>query len=366
MAVDAEQMVSALDSVEQPVFFVCGGLVERVNRAADRLGLTAGRPLEEQPGAEVFLALRAAGAAAAEGTAVLLGQTYSVRRLLHGGAELFVLRREGDGRFSPDTLLSVSQRLREPLSNLFGAASSLFPVLEELEDPGLQRSLGALNRAFYQLLRLSGNLSDAAALLAGEVSLQRERTELSGFLNELLGRAEPLYAELGVGLERMLPARRVYAWIDRQWLERAVLNLLSNALRASQRGGSVRVRLTADAGNALLCVTDRGEGMSPEALSAAFSRYELRPGQADPRWGLGLGLPIAREVARLHGGALVLETRPGQTDAALSLPLAEPDADATALRSPRVRYDSTGGYRRELIEFSDLLPAEVFDTRNLE
>ena len=105
------------------------------------------------------------------------------------------------------TLVSVARAMRVPLTNLFGAADAVFPRLEELEEPGVQRQMSSINRALYQLMHLSCNIGDYSAAAAGEMRLLREKTELCDFLYGILERAEPLFAERPYKVRGILAAK---------------------------------------------------------------------------------------------------------------------------------------------------------------
>jgi two-component system sensor histidine kinase KdpD len=91
-------------------------------------------------------------------------------------------------------------------------------------------------------------------------------------------------------------------------LQQLLLNLLENALRAGADGTEVRVGLRATPGAVTISVADRGPGIPRELGERIFDRFTTTPGA---RGGLGLGLPIARAIARAHGGRLTAADRPG-------------------------------------------------------
>ena len=112
-------------------------------------------------------------------------------------------------------------------------------------------------------------------------------------------------------------------------------------------------------------VTDYGVGMVPARLAAAFDGCSpVEAGQGG--WGAGLGLPLVRHIAALHGGTVVLNSQPGEgTTVTVSISTRLEPSPAEELRNPVRSCDYAGGYNADLLELSDALPPEVFDSRNL-
>lgn len=108
----------------------------------------------------------------------------------------------------------------------------------------------------------------------------------------------------------------------------------------------------------LIRVTDTGEGFPESVLGTLFDRYSLIP-VGDPRWGTGYGLPMVREIARLHGGTLMAANVPtGGADVMFTLSLVRRPA---AVRTTQQRFDYLSGYRHALVELSDSLSASLYD-----
>lgn len=266
---------------------------------------------------------------------------------------------------SMDTMSTIAQTIRQPLTNLFTTASSLFLYLEEREDPKIQGQTAALNRGFYQLLRIAGNLTDSSQLLAGESVFYGQHTELREFFAGIADQIRPLCAAAGIEFEFACPARSFSGVVDRQKLERAILNLISNAMKFTPKGGRVRLQVELTRSQVIIKVIDNGEGMDAGLLATVFSRYDHRNYAGDPRWGIGLGLPLVRQIAELHGGTAIVQATPGEgTVSTMSLSL-RAEEDPKVLNTPIVNYDYAGGYSHTMVELSDVLPVELFDSLNL-
>ena len=264
-------------------------------------------------------------------------------------------------RLLNEVLLHVSAQLRTALGGMHIAVSRLAPPERRDADAALDRDAALLNRNYYALLRLSNNLSNAPMLL-DDAPLTRENTDIVTWLDGLCCQASPLFALRNVALTFQCSAAHHGAAINRVCLEQAVWNLLSNALKFTAEGGGVTVSLRFERRQVLLAVTDTGCGINAADMEMVFDGYLHPERLAALPSGLGLGLPLCRRIAEGHGGRLVLNSREGH---GTTVTLALPDELVEDVVED-VPFDYTGGFRQELIELSDVLPASVFDTVNID
>ena len=362
LSLEIRQLTELLDGIAQPVFAVKDGAVSYCNRAAQALDVHENTQILALTDEAMY---RADWTGSVNLPLSLPGGPAEAAVYPLDGWQIFVIQAKAE-QPAPDMAFFAAQALRVPLSNLFGAAAALFPRLEELEDPAIQRSMASLNHAFYQLLRTTCNLTDLRAALDGEMKLNLEKTEMTSYIYGIFERTAPLCRTRGIRLECSIPPQTFSAWIDRQRLERAILNLLSNAIKFTPAGGTISVRLERGETSALIRVQDSGEGFAPSLIASAFTRYARAVELGDPRWGVGAGLPLARSIAQLHGGNLVVQSESDQgACVCLSISLRTPDVQARVFKSPVAAADYTGGYSHELTELADVLPLEVFDSINV-
>ena len=205
---------------------------------------------------------------------------------------------------------------------------------------------------------MCGQLTTGGELLAGTCKPERHRVDLTALLDGIADDVAPLLERAGRRfVYRGLPAA-VTADADAQLVERAVYNLLSNALAFTPAGGEICLSLERREQSLLIRVTDTGEGFPESVLGTLFDRYSLIP-VGDPRWGTGYGLPMVREIARLHGGTLMAANVPtGGADVMFTLSLVRRPA---AVRTAQQRFDYLSGYRHALVELSDSLSASLYD-----
>jgi signal transduction histidine kinase len=160
---------------------------------------------------------------------------------------------------------------------------------------------------------------------AGRLQLEPDRHDLREVVARAAAAIEPLAQSRGQRVRVALPRRPVEAVVDAKRLERAVLNLLSNAQKYGRTGGAIRVSLEAAGSEAIVSVADDGPGIAKEEQARIFQRfYRTEPPRAQAAQGpgvhrsmrggapgSGLGLAIARAMVELHGGRIWVESEPG-------------------------------------------------------
>jgi signal transduction histidine kinase len=206
-----------------------------------------------------------------------------------------------------DEFLSIAaHELKTPITGLRGYAQLLIRELargRELVPERLERGLDAINRQSLRLTQLVERLLDIGLVEAGQLRLAPVAVDLAALVREVVAR-QPA----GLGLRLVFEGpERLSATGDPARLAQVVAGLLDNAARFSPEGGTVRVELgqLAD-GSAQLTVTDEGVGIPTDQLEAIFDRFYKAP-EHEHLAGIGLGLHVAREIVRLHGGSIRAE-----------------------------------------------------------
>jgi two-component system phosphate regulon sensor histidine kinase PhoR len=224
-------------------------------------------------------------------------------------------------RSREEFVASVSHELRTPLSSVLGHLEILLDD-EDLESP-LARRLGVVQRNAVRLRHLVADLLGAQQ--RDGVLLAPASTDLAELVREALDAVAATATVRDVTLEAHLPAVLV-AEVDADRVRQVVDNLVSNALKYTDQGGSVVVRLEAAEGAVRLVVSDTGIGIAPEEVERVFEPY-FRAGTALERLapGIGLGLGIARDIVVAHGGTLTVGSEPGRgSEFTVTLPVEQP------------------------------------------
>ncbi len=241
--------------------------------------------------------------------------------LLTGMGTIAILRLAGPrtdaARREQDFLADAAHELRTPWAVVAARAE------QGLRDPAGSDAAAHL-RAIEATARRSGDtiadMLELARLDAGRALGATEPVRLDALAETVADERREAAVRDGVVLE-VAPAERIVVAADVGLLGRALGNLVDNAIRHGGAGGSVSVAVTAAAGRARVEVSDRGPGVPPAQRERIFDRFHRAAGTAGG--GAGLGLPLARLVARAHGGDVTLE--PGDVAGArfvLELPLA--------------------------------------------
>ena len=302
-----------------------------------------------------------------EVTAVLDGRPCgAVLRQLPDCDVLIVHPEPAGAAADPALLARAAQIIRRDIAALHSTAAAALPLLEEARDGQARGLAGRMNRSICQLLRLAANLAEAGRYAAGEVTSQFAPVNLCDHLEVLCRRVAALTEAVQMTLTYSCPVQPVVAAADWPKLERAVLNLLSNALRSTAPGGCLRLTLEDPGATVHIVVEDDGAGMPPEQV-AGFAGQPLHRGPAGaPQPGMGLGLTLVRRIAALHGGTVLIDSRPEQgTAVTMTLARRQAGPQQEVLHSPARAYRYTGSISPELLELSDVLPDAVYGPDSL-
>jgi len=221
----------------------------------------------------------------------------------------------------------ASHELRAPLTAIQG---NLELLRRHPEMPATDRdeALAEVERETNRLTRLVADLLALARADAG-VTLPQRPVELDMVVLDTFRMARQLATGQELALE---PFEPVQVAGDEDRLKQLVLILIDNALKYTPAGGHVTLGLRRDGATAEILVRDSGVGIAQDDLGRVFERfYRADPARGRDPGGTGLGLPIARWIARQHGGDIALESTPGQgTAAIIRLPILATDVAGAA------------------------------------
>lgn len=215
--------------------------------------------------------------------------------------------------FYRNFIQNVSHELKTPLTVIQGHASKMGEAPDDTE--GWQASLRIVADEARRLTQLVDNLLTLARLESPSFAIDRGPMSLAALLEDCVLQLSDVAEERGIELSLSAPSGLPRLQGDYARLKQAVLNLLDNGLKFTPSAGSVTVELADEPERKqLVCtVADTGEGIPEDELPHIFERlYRVRRTSGRPVEGSGLGLTIAKQIIEAHGGALSVESEPGQ------------------------------------------------------
>lgn len=255
-------------------------------------------------------------------------------------------------------LSSVSTELKNMLSVLKMASGLLLPYIENIGNPRLNRYAAMIYHSYYSMLRLTNNVSDLGNFLRNDIVMERTSFDVIAMCRDMISSTQHLMNESSVELNFKSKHDSLFIYADNQKFEKMLLNLLSNSLSNTPAGGSLTLSAVTAGDRLVITVSDTGDGIPGEVLATAWNRYNVPREMIDPDSGIGLGLTIVSNIARMHGGSAVLESRPGEgTTVTVSIPIQM--EQATKFKTNMVSYDSAS-MQQLLTELSSVISYDKY------
>lgn len=239
---------------------------------------------------------------------------------------------------------NVSHEFRTPLTLMLGPLGDV--IADAQLPPTIRDRLEVVQRNSLRLLKLVNTLLDFSRIEAGRVEASYEPVDLSALTAELTSVFRSAIEHAGLKLIVDCPPLREPAYVDREMWEKIVFNLLSNAFKFTF-DGEVAVSLQCDDDHARLSVRDTGTGIPSDQRRHVFERFHrVRDARGRSVEGSGIGLALVRELAKLHGGDIDVESEVGRGSTfRVSIPLGS--SHLPAERVAAARATTSVGRRRE-------------------
>lgn len=353
-----EETISMLDLMIRPAFCVKNGIIVQVNEAARSHMITPETPVAQMllTGAQeyadfengcLYLTLSLSGTPCGA----------SVTRM--DGFDVFLLEEDED-QAELQSMALAAQELRKPLSNILTVTDGLFPLAESDMNPSMQDQMARINRGLFQMQRIICNMSDAYRYCQDTDTHQKTR-DIGAILDEIFSTAAPLLRQINIDLHYTGLQESIFCLADEEKLERAVNNILSNAVKFMPAGGTIEAKLTRKERTLYLTVQDNGSGVLEALRSSVYTRFRREPCLEDSRFGIGLGMVLIRSAASAHGGTVLLDrTKDGLNRLTMTLSIRQ--NTETVVRTPThmLHPDYAGERDHRLLELSEVLPAEFY------
>ncbi len=352
-----EHQFSWLELMDRPAFCVKDGLVAAVNSAAEKYMISVGMDVTNIVGAHrqeyeeftagcLYLPINAEG----------LSINSSVTRTPE--CDIFVISQDTEDS-ELQALALAAQQLRIPLANIMTVADHLLTELDANADTAQQAS--QLNHNLFQLMRIVSNMSDAGGY-KDLIAAGMETVDLAAVIDEVMEKVQAISESTGITIDYTGIRDSVFGLANPEKLERAIYNLLSNALKFSTEGSTVQVTLAQNADKLSLTVCNTHSQVPND--NNYWSRYRRKPSIEDSRYGLGLGMTLVSSVATAHGGTVLVD-HPSDTQTRVTMTLAITKGNGTTVRSNVLRIgDYAGGRDKGLLEFAEILTSDAYKNIN--
>jgi signal transduction histidine kinase len=248
------------------------------------------------------------------------GQAYQVRAVRLAPAETLVLLEDmaaaqRQQAFYRNFIQNVSHELKTPLTVIQGHAAKLDDAAllgSDHDRASFQASRRIITDEAKRLTQLVDNLLTLARLESPSFGLEKSIVNFAGLLEEVILQVSDLAEERGLALDLTLAPGLPRLSADRARLKQVILNLVDNALKYTPAGGTVTVNAETRDGQVLCSVRDTGEGIPADDVPYIFEKlFRARRARGRPVEGSGLGLTIAQQIIRAHGGEITVQSELG-------------------------------------------------------
>jgi signal transduction histidine kinase len=252
---------------------------------------------------------------------------------------------ETANRSKASFLTTMSHEFRTPLGIVLGYVGLLEDQVAGPVNDAQRKQLQRIGAASRHLLRLIEEILTISQVNAGHGEVHLEAVDLSALLRDAAALLAPMAESKGLALPLVLPDEPIVFPTDPGKFRQIVFNLAANAVKFTA-AGEVRISLQAEANDVVLRVSDTGVGITPEDAERLFeSFWQARNSAARHSQGTGLGLAITRQLARLLGGDVGVESTAGE-GSTFTVRLARPGSEPASAPAPARMAATRGSHRR--------------------
>lgn len=245
--------------------------------------------------------------------AIVLVVAFALRRWVAVPLEQANVQLQNENEEKSNFLAIMSHELRTPLSSII-AFTDIWEKSARVKDPSEEKLVREIKENSLVLLSMVNNTIDMARLDADRFEVQTEDVDLVDVVNAVFAVAEPLAIKQGIDLTKSIDPSIPVMRSDWEALRKIILNLVSNALKFTEPGGSVSVsvRLTDQGQTVVLEVADTGVGIAPEDSGRVFEKFSQAATGSSAPGGSGLGLFLVKSLAGKLGGEVRMESVVGE------------------------------------------------------
>lgn len=217
---------------------------------------------------------------------------------------------------------NVSHELRTPLTTLRSYIEALIDGAWK-DSEIAPKFLAVVQNETERMIRMVNSLLQLSRMDNKELSLNRENVDFVSFFHQIIDRFEMKEKDGNIEFERIIPKRSLYVWIDKDRMTQVLDNIISNAVKYSPDGGTIKCKVEKRIGQIVVSIEDEGIGIEYDKLDKIFDRfYRVDKARARKFGGTGLGLAITRELVEAHYGKIWANSIEGKgTTIYFTLPL---------------------------------------------
>lgn len=221
-------------------------------------------------------------------------------------------------------LSNVSHELRSPLNSIIGFSDILVSEIYGKLDEKQLEYIKDIQVAGIHLLGMVNEILDISKIESHTIKLNKTKFNLFLCVNEVLNILKPLYSEKNINIQNLID-ENIEVFADYQKLQQIFFNLLSNAIKFTRENGEIKVFAKLSTKNIMISVADNGIGIAKENHKRIFKKFEqIASNEGGSTNSTGLGLTITKELVKLHGGTITLESELNEgAEFKIKLPLGE-------------------------------------------
>lgn len=346
-----------LDMIKQPAFTVIHGKVHHTNHGAKGLHIEEGTLIQEliptnwdeyeqfESGC-LYLTIH------------VLNTDFGASVSKNGKTDIFIL----DDPTSANHLTSVAvsgQQLRSPLTNILSLLDTYFPT-KSSQNADEAFVISQLKHNLMQMLRMTGNMCDSHNWI--EKAASKQTHNICAVFSDQIQKCCDKLESTSAWIRCKCPSEPIYTQMNIDMITRAILNMVSNAVKYSTPNPLIIAELTQTDNKIRICITNPATETEHDMLTNAFTHYMRQPMLEDTRFGIGLGMTLIRSAAIAHGGTVLIDqSDPNSIRVTMTMRI-DPPETCNQLRAPTTRLSNyAGDLDLVLLELSDILPPTCYD-----
>ena len=198
--------------------------------------------------------------------------------------------------------MNISHEIRTPMTLII---TPLLSLMKQDNDPQRHNVYLTIKRNAERILNLINQMMDRRKIDKGMMQMRMQETNLIAFVDDIHNMFKHQAESKQIALSFEHDTDRLPVWIDRKNFDKVIFNILSNAFKFTPAGGKIDIRVTHDAQNASIAISDNGENIPEDKLDRIFERFYQTPsGTNDRNVGTGIGLDLTRSLVELHYGSI--------------------------------------------------------------